>query len=94
MLVPMEPKEFFRQLREMMEEVVAKQHSTAANGHPQEHRKSLLKATEVCELFQVSKPTIYDWMRQGKLKSLKIRSRRYFLQRDVEELINASRVKT
>lgn len=96
MLVPMEPKEFFRQLREIMEEVVAKQSPTVANGRSQEHmvRKSLLKATEVCELFQVSKPTIYDWMRQGKLKSLKFRSRRYFLQRDVEELINASRVRT
>jgi excisionase family DNA binding protein len=96
MLFPMEPAEFWRQLRGLMEEVVEQK-----NGSPASHRtaengpkKTLLKATEVCELFQVSKPTIYDWMRQGKLKSLKIRSRRYFLLRDVEDLINTSRVKT
>ena len=52
--------------------------------------KKLLKAKEVCELFQVSKPTIYEWLKQGKLKSIKIESRRYFLWQDIEELIQRS----
>jgi excisionase family DNA binding protein len=52
--------------------------------------KKLLKTKEVCELFQVSKPTIYEWLKQGKLKSIKIGSRRYFLWQDIEELIQRS----
>lgn len=36
---------------------------------------------EVCVIFQVSKPTIYDWIKNGKLKPYKIRSRVYFLAR-------------
>ena len=37
--------------------------------------KSLLKITALCEIFQVTKPTLYEWVKQGKLKSTKIQSR-------------------
>ena len=52
--------------------------------------KKLVKVKDVCELFHVSKPTIYEWLRQGKLKSIRIESRRYFLWEDIEELIQRS----
>lgn len=42
---------------------------------------------EVCQLFHVSKPTIYDWVRLGKLKPYKIRSRVYFLWQDISVLL-------
>ena len=54
--------------------------------------KALLKATEVCQIFQVSKPTLYEWMKQDKLKSFKIKSRRYFSRADIEAVIKQTHV--
>ncbi|MEJ7737522.1 MAG: helix-turn-helix domain-containing protein [Chitinophagaceae bacterium] len=93
MLFPMEPAEFWRYLKTIIEEEMEQKISsiskqTFAENPPQ---KKLLKAKEVCELFQVSKPTIYEWLKQGKLKSIKIESRRYFLWQDIEELIRNSK---
>ncbi len=91
MLVPMEPKEFWRQLKTIIEEVVmeSKKEAPIIDKHTE---RPLLKATEVCEIFHISKPTIYDWLKQGKIKSIKIQSRRYFHWKDVEELIQQSKV--
>jgi excisionase family DNA binding protein len=49
--------------------------------------KLLYKVKELCELFQVSKPTIYEWIRKGKLKPFRIGSRVFFKGEDVEEMI-------
>ena len=92
MLFPMEPAEFWSHLKTIIEEVVDQKNSpiskqTSVQDFP---LKKLLKAKEVCELFQVSKPTIYEWMKQGKLKSIKVESRRYFLWEDIVELIKRS----
>jgi excisionase family DNA binding protein len=92
MLFPMEPVEFWSHLKTIIEEVVDQKNSpiskqTSVQDPP---LKKLLKAKEVCELFQVSKPTIYEWLKQGKLKSIKIESRRYFLWEDIEDLIQRS----
>ena len=50
--------------------------------------KPLYKIAEVCALFHVTKPTIYDWVKHGKLKPYKIRSRVYFLWQDIQQLLN------
>jgi predicted DNA-binding transcriptional regulator AlpA len=50
--------------------------------------KALYKPTEVCKIFQVSKPTLYQWLKQKKLKSFKAKSRRYFLRTGIENLIS------
>ncbi len=92
MLFPMEPKEFWRRLKTIVEEVVEQQGKTGQPNPLDKHAdRRLLKATDVCDIFKVSKPTIYDWLKQGKLKSIKIESRRYFLWQDIEELIKSSR---
>lgn len=92
MLVPMEPKAFWQQLRTIVEQVVAEsKQETKVDNHTE---RPLLKAKEVCEIFHISKPTIYDWLKQGKIKSVKIQSRRYFHWKDVEELIQKSKVTT
>jgi excisionase family DNA binding protein len=76
MLVPMEPNAFWQQLRTIVEEVVAEgKKNSPIDNHTE---RPLLKATQVCEIFKVSKPTLYDWLKQGKIKSVKIQSRRYF----------------
>ena len=90
MLVPMEPKAFWLQLKTIVEEVVMESRKEALVDKHVE--RPLLKATEVCEIFHISKPTIYEWLKQGKIKSVKIQSRRYFHWKDVEELIQMSKV--
>lgn len=92
MLFQMEPSEYWRKLKTIIGEVVEQKtgstsKQTLAENLPQ---KKLLKAKEVCALFQVSKPTVYEWLKQGKLKSIKIESRRYFLWQDIEDLIKNS----
>ncbi|MEO5777408.1 MAG: helix-turn-helix domain-containing protein [Flavobacterium sp.] len=91
MLFPMSSVEFWKQIKTIMEEVVEqKLNASIKKELPHSHlpEKALLKATEVCQIFQVSKPTLYEWMRQDKLKSFKIRSRRYFCRADIEAMIN------
>lgn len=90
MLVPMEPQAFWKQLKAIVEEVVVESKRDAPVDKHTE--RPLLKAKEVCEIFHVTKPTLYDWLKQGKLKSVKIQSRRYFHWEDVEELIQQSKV--
>ena len=88
MLFPMAPAEFWKQIRSTIEEVVkanSNQNFQPRTDHLPE--KALLKASDVCAVFQVSKPTLYDWLRQDKLKSFKIKSRRYFLRTDIEAMI-------
>ena len=90
MLVPMEPKAFWHQLKAIVEEVVMESRQEAPVDKHAE--RPLLKAKEVCEIFHVSKPTLYDWLKQGRITSVKIQTRRYFHWKDVEELIRQSKV--
>ncbi len=90
MLFPMSSTEFWKQMKTIMEEVVEqKLNASMRKEAPPSHlpEKALLKATEVCQIFQVSKPTLYEWMKQDKLKSFKIKSRRYFSRADIEAVI-------
>ena len=90
MLFPMNSTEFWKQIKTIMEEVVEqKLNASMRKEAPPSHlpEKALLKATEVCQIFQVSKPTLYEWMKQDKLKSFKIKSRRYFSRADIEAVI-------
>ena len=89
MLFPMAPAEFWKQIKATVEEVVNAKMNQTISQPPTDHlpEKALLKASDVCAIFQVSKPTIYDWLRQNKIKSFKIKSRRYFLRADIEAMI-------
>ena len=95
MLFPMDPKEFWQKLRTIVEQVVI-EHSNRfdAAGGQNIHRGALLKVNEVCSIFRISKPTLYEWMNNGKLPSIKIESRRFFQLEDVEKLIEGSKTKT
>ncbi|HEY6899610.1 MAG TPA: helix-turn-helix domain-containing protein [Puia sp.] len=44
---------------------------------------------EVCKFFNISKPAVYDWIKNGILKPLKIQSRVYFLYQDVQLLLKS-----
>lgn len=95
MLFAVNPSEFWKQIKTMMEEVVEqKLNASARKELPPSHlpERALLKAAEVCEIFQISKPTLYEWMKQDRLKSFKIKSRRYFSRADIEAVIKQTNV--
>lgn len=89
MLFPMAPAEFWKQIKTIVAEVMTEKlrHQNAVSPPDLMPQKMLLKVAEVCTIFQVSKPTLYDWIRQKKLRSFKIRSRRFFTREDIENLI-------
>ncbi len=91
MLLPYEPADFWKRMKELVHEEVTsivknKEAITSVhvNGLTE---KPLFKVNELCNLFQVSKPTIYEWIKAGKLKPVKIRSRVFFLGSDVMQLM-------
>ena len=64
MLFPITPTEFWKQIRTTIDEVVTERLSQQlpppANPHLPE--KALFKAADVCKIFQVSRPTLYEWL--------------------------------
>ena len=93
-LIPFEQEEFWSQIRSIIREEVERgqkeqpvQNSIMET--PGLTEKPLYKIQEICSLFKITKPTIYDWIKHGKLKRVKIRSRVYFLGSDVRQLMQA-----
>ncbi|HMG67717.1 MAG TPA: helix-turn-helix domain-containing protein, partial [Chitinophagaceae bacterium] len=86
MLFPIEPKEFWQKLKAIVEQVVIEHKNTVPllQAFDKNGQRPLLKVYEVCAMFKISKPTLYDWMAQGKLPSVKIESRRFFRWEDVD----------
>ena len=92
MLIPLNQDEFWTRIRDIIREEISRNHnkqtfqpvSMEVNGLTE---KPLYKIQEVCLLFKVTKPTIYDWIKHGKLKRVKIRSRVYFLGSDIKQLM-------
>lgn len=91
MLFPYSPEQFWLSIRMIIRQEVSNalsknevSSSLQINGLV---RKPVYKIAEICEIFQVSKPTIYEWVRHGKLKPYKIRSRVYFLWQDIQKLL-------
>ena len=90
MLFPITPSEFWKQIRTTIEEVVTEKLSLTLQQQTNSPlpEKAFLKATDVCQIFQVSKPTLYEWLKQKKIKSFKVKSRRYFNRADMDALIS------
>jgi excisionase family DNA binding protein len=94
MLFPIEPKEFWQKLKATIAEVLEEQNEkeTIIRSKHNSLGTPLLKTSEVCAIFKITKPTLYEWLNQGKLPSVKIESRRYFRKEDIDSLIENSRV--
>jgi excisionase family DNA binding protein len=91
-LIPLETEEFWGQIRLIIREEVTRNHKDKSSTinimeTPGLTEKPLYKMQEICSLFKVTKSTIYDWIKHGKLRRLKIRSRVYFLGSDIRELM-------
>ena len=97
-LIPIEPDEFWKQIRLIIQQEVSKvRENKTANISEFETTgltyKPLYKIAEVCKVLQVTRPTIYDWIKHGKLKPYKIQSRVYFLWDDIYKLLNPNQDK-
>jgi excisionase family DNA binding protein len=93
-LIPFEPEEFWSQIRLIIREEVARNQQKKPlienmMETPGLTEKPLFKMDEICSLFKVTKPTIYDWIKHGKLRQVKIRSRVYFLGSEIRQLMQA-----
>lgn len=90
MLFPYDPENFWAEIRVIISEEISKMQKKLIEpisyDTPGMKYKPLYKIGEVCNIFQVTKPTIYDWIKHGKLKPFKVRSRVYFLWNDIEKL--------
>ncbi|MEP7377761.1 MAG: helix-turn-helix domain-containing protein [Chitinophagaceae bacterium] len=94
MLFPYEPTEYWQNIRQIIREEISKiekerPHASSVLETPGLTYKPLLKITDLCTLFQVSKPSIYGWIKAGKIKPVKVRSRVYFLWQDVQRLMGS-----
>ena len=92
MLFPYEPEQFWQSMRQIIRkevQSVGKQKTPPLSFQTSGlTNKPLYKIAEVCALFHVTKPTIYDQVKHGKLKRYKIRSSVYFLHADIQQLLN------
>ena len=90
-LFPIEPTKFWESMRQLIREEVnnqeAKKLVPISIETPGMTYKPLYKIAEVCKLFQVTKPTIYDCVKHGNLNVFKIQSRVYFLWQDIQQLL-------
>ena len=93
LLIPYEPEQFWKEIRKVIREEISKldyknQSETPIMEMPGLTFKPLYTMTEICKIFQISKPTVYEWIEHGILKPIKIKTRVYFLHQDIQRLIS------
>ncbi|GAA4729033.1 helix-turn-helix domain-containing protein [Flavisolibacter ginsenosidimutans] len=92
-LFPYDPNEFWERIRVIIREEIKKTSDTKVTNDCTKVEgmtyKPLLKMAEVCGFFQVSRPTVYDWIKHGKLKPYRIRRSIYFLWDDIQQLLQS-----
>ena len=66
------PTEFWKQINVIMDVVITEtllqQKISSTNSHLRD--KALLKATDFYAIFQISRPTLHEWLKQNKIKSI------------------------
>ena len=92
-LLPYEPEIFWEKIRSIIREEIATLDNEKRPSAIEEVKglthKPLLKITEVCLFFGVSRPTIYDWIKHGKLRPYRVRRSLYFLWNDIQSLLQS-----
>jgi hypothetical protein len=65
-LFPLEPAEFWAEIRKIIQEEISKGQKVSTPAPLMETpgltQKPLYKISEICTLFHVSRPTAYDWI--------------------------------
>lgn len=81
----MEQQLFWEKMRKIIREEVTFALRTAALVKTPEKSYTI---AEFCKRFQISKPTLYEWIKAGKITPVKIGRRVYFNRKDVEALLD------
>ena len=55
--------------------------------NPQENNEELLNRKEVCELLRISEVTLWNWEKEGRIRSYKVNSRNYYKRSDIESAL-------
>lgn len=84
---PVAPSEFLQLIRSMVEDVVDTRISKEPKLPSALAEKTLLLPKEVCQVLRISKSTLYELVKEGRLTGFKIQRRRYFARSDVEKLM-------
>lgn len=71
---------------------LGKEFENIFNDEENQSDNKLLKITEVCKLFSVTKPTVYKWCKDGILKPSKIGNRVFYEKKEILELIQKSKL--
>lgn len=80
----MEQEVFWEKMRKIIrQEIVFCLKTFAMSGQ----KEKAYTISEVCEKFQISKPTLYEWIKAGKITPVKIGRRVFFNRKEVEELL-------
>jgi hypothetical protein len=51
----------------------------------------LIKIGELCKTLNVSRVSVFNWIKNGKIKSYHLNSRLYFKMKDIEAALNSRR---
>ena len=87
MLFPYDPEDFWKQIREIIREEINELQQEKPHQIPGLPYKQLYKTEDICQLFQVSKPTINAWNKTGILKPFRLGRKVFFKHNDIQELL-------
>lgn len=79
----MNNEEFWERIRMIIREELLRHSAIPVPAH----QEKAYTIKEFCARFQISKPTLYEWIKMGKIHPVKIGRRVFFKKRDVEGLI-------
>lgn len=80
----MDQELFWEKMRKIIREEMVFCLKTFSMTHKTEKAYTI---TELCDKFQISKPTLYEWIKAGKITPVKIGRRVFFNSKEVEKLL-------
>jgi predicted DNA-binding transcriptional regulator AlpA len=90
LLFTCDPEDFWREVRQIIKEEMPDYRDLNGTVELSVGNQTLYKIKDLCRIFSVSKPTIYEWIRIGKLKPRRIKRRVFFLEKDLKGLLEYS----
>lgn len=79
--------EFFNKIRKVIKEELSENKKEKSS----EKKSPFIKIDEVCKILQVSKPTVYQWVKKELVKIYKVSSRTYFNKDEILNFLNSQK---
>ena len=81
------------EFKQTISECVKQELSQAKSDIKAEEENELMTSEKVAELFKVSKVTLHQWKKEGRIPFLKMNSRVYFKKNEIMQALEGGRVK-